>query len=224
MPNIVISYRREDTRWIVGRIFDRLKQHYGRDNVFMDIDAVPLGLDYRDHIRNTLERSDIVLAVIGPQWLGLQSAGQPRITDETDWVRIEIEAALGRKIPLIPILIDRTPLPKLDELPEKVRDLAFRQAISIDTGRDFDTHTERLIREMDQLLGQQKAAPKPAVSEEPPKVDDVDQLAEIDDATTTVTNQMPMVGVQKSTLLDLVIVIGFVVIILAMIVWVLLVH
>jgi hypothetical protein len=171
MANIVISYRREDTRWIVGRIFDRLKQRYGRDNVFMDIDAVPLGLDYRDHIRNTLDQSDIVLAVIGPQWLGVQSAGQPRITDETDWVRIEIEAALGKKIPLIPILVDRTPLPKLDELPEKVRDLAFRQAISIDTGRDFDTHIERLIREMDQLLDRQSRVVKPATKPQSEKTD-----------------------------------------------------
>ena len=72
MPTIAISYRREDTRWMVGRIFDHLVEYYGRDSIFMDIDGVPLGLDFRDQIRNTLQRSDILLAVIGPQWLAAQ--------------------------------------------------------------------------------------------------------------------------------------------------------
>jgi TIR domain len=168
MPNIVISYRREDTKWIVGRIFDRLEQHYGRDQVFMDIDAISYGLDYRDHIRNTLEHSDILLAVIGPQWLAAQEAGEQRISLETDWVRIEIETALGKKIPVIPVLIDRTTLPKPNELPEKVRDLAFRQAISIDTGVDFRTHMDRLVRAMDELLARQRSTPQPSAPQSKP--------------------------------------------------------
>jgi hypothetical protein len=153
MPTIAISYRREDTRWIVGRIFDHLVEYYGHDNIFMDIDGVPLGLDFRDQIRSTLQRSDILLAVIGPQWLAAQKeTGQPRIEDETDWVRFEIEAALGKKIPVIPVLIDRTPLPKPNELPEALREFAYRQATNIDTGVDFQSHMDRLIRAIDQLL------------------------------------------------------------------------
>jgi hypothetical protein len=153
MPTIVISYRREDTRWIVGRIFDRLVEHYGHNNIFMDIDAVPLGSDYRDQIRSTLQRSDILLAVIGPQWLAVQKeTGQPRLSDESDWVRIEIEAALGKKIPVIPVLIDRARLPKPTELPEALREFAYRQAADVDTGVDFQSHMDRLIRSMDQLL------------------------------------------------------------------------
>jgi TIR domain len=156
MPTIAISYRREDTRWIVGRIFDHLVGYYGRESIFMDIDGVPLGLDFRDQIRNTLQRSDIVLAVIGPQWLAVQKeTGQPRIVDETDWVRIEIEAALGKKIPVIPVLIDRTPLPKPNELPEALREFAYRQATNIDTGVDFQTQMDRLIRSIDELLERQ---------------------------------------------------------------------
>jgi hypothetical protein len=121
----------------------------------MDIDGVPLGLDFRDQIRNTLQRSDILLAVIGPQWLAAQKeTGQPRIADEADWVRIEIEAALGKKIPIIPVLIDRTPLPKPNELPEALREFAYRQATNIDTGVDFQTQMDRLIRSMDELLEQ----------------------------------------------------------------------
>jgi hypothetical protein len=153
MPTIAISYRREDTRWIVGRIFDRLVEYYGHDSIFMDIDGVPLGFDFRDQIQNALQRSDILIAVIGPQWLAVQKeTGQPRLADETDWVRIEIEAALGKKIPVIPVLIDRTPLPKPNELPEPLRAFAYRQATNVDTGVDFQTHMDRLIRSIDQLL------------------------------------------------------------------------
>src|SRR5262249_5772502 len=88
-----------------------------------------------------------------PQWLAVQKeTGQPRIADEADWVRIEIEAALGKKIPVIPILIDRTPLPKPNELPEALREFAYRQATNIDTGVDFQSQMDRLIRSMDELL------------------------------------------------------------------------
>jgi hypothetical protein len=161
MPTIAISYRREDTRWIVGRIFDHLVGYYGHDNIFMDIDGVPLGLDFRDQIRNTLQRSDILLAVIGPQWLAAQKdTGQPRIADETDWVHIEIQAALGKNIPVIPVLIDRTPLPKPNELPEDLRAFAYRQAANIDTGVDFQSHMDRLIRAIDQLLDGQSHTTK----------------------------------------------------------------
>ena len=156
MPTIAISYRREDTRWIVGRIFDHLVGHYGHDNIFMDIDGVPLGLDFRDQIRNTLQRSDILLAVIGPQWqVAQKEKGQPRIADEADWVHIEIQAALAKNIPVIPVLIDRTPLPKPNELPEDLRAFAYRQAANIDTGVDFQSHVDRLIRAIDQLLERQ---------------------------------------------------------------------
>jgi hypothetical protein len=181
MPNIVISYRREDTKWIVGRIFDRLEQHYGRENVFMDIDAISPGLDYRDHIRNTLQGADIVLAVIGPQWLAVEKeTGQPRIADETDWVRIEIDAALGKKIPVIPILVDRARLPKPSELPEAVRDFVYRQTVDLDTGADFRSHMDRLIRSMDQLLDKQSRATRSNVEAPPgPVVQQVGTVAQV---------------------------------------------
>jgi hypothetical protein len=167
MPTIAISYRREDTRWIVGRIFDRLVEYYGHDSIFMDIDGVALGCDFRDQIQNTLQRSDVLIAVIGPQWLAIQKeTGQPRIADDTDWVRIEIEAALGKKIPVIPVLIDRTPLPKPNELPEALKEFAYRQATNVDTGVDFQSHMDRLIRAIDQLLEREGYALKNASAEE----------------------------------------------------------
>lgn len=152
MPTIILSYRREDTAWIAGRVHDRLKDHYGADNVFMDIDSIPFGLDFREHIQDSLDRCDILVAIVGPRWATPDESGKVRLSEETDWVRIEIETALAKKIPVIPVLIDGTPLPPPAELPEGLRNLAFRQAAPVDSGRDFHPHMDRLIKAMDGLL------------------------------------------------------------------------
>ena len=166
MTTIILSYRRDDTSWIAGRIHDRLKGHYGSDCVFMDIDSIPFGLDFREHIHESLKTCDILLAIIGPDWTAPNEEGQARLFDETDWVRIEIETALAKKIPVIPVLIDGTRLPPARDLPEGVRDIVFRQAADVDAGRDFHAHMDRLIGAMDQLLARRGGpALKPA---EPP--------------------------------------------------------
>src|SRR5262249_48863824 len=146
MPTITLSYRREDTIWITGHIFDRLAQRYGRDHVFMDIDTMAVGLDFRKQIQIVLQKSDLLLAIIGPHW------ASPRLADETDWVRLEIETALTKDIPVIPVLIDGSTLPRPEALPESMRDLVFRQAAEVASGRDFDVHIGRLMHEMDQRL------------------------------------------------------------------------
>lgn len=154
MPTIIISYRRTDSKWITGRIADRLERDCGKGDVFVDIDSIPLGMDFRDHLRNVLDRCDVLLAIIGPNWLARDESGEPRIFDPTDWVRLEIETALAKNIPVIPVLIDRTPMPKLSELPESMHAFAFRQAADLDTGRDFHTHMDRLVRAISKSAGQ----------------------------------------------------------------------
>jgi uncharacterized membrane protein YhaH (DUF805 family) len=151
MASIIISYRRADTGHITGRIFDHLVDHFGRDSVFMDIDAIPIGMDFREHIRTALDKCDIMLAIVGPRW---QDGGSPRdrLADETDWMRIELETALAKKIPLVPVLIDQSQLPAPSDLPQTLRDLAFRQTMRIDSGVDFSVHMERLIRSIDRLV------------------------------------------------------------------------
>jgi uncharacterized membrane protein HdeD (DUF308 family) len=146
---------------MVGRICDRLRDHYGRDSVMMDIDSIPYGLDFRKHIKETLKRCDVMLAVIGPGWAALSNDGQSRLVDEADWVRIEIETALAKDIPVIPVLLNGAPMPKVRDLPETMQDLAFRQAAPLDLGRDFHAHMDRLIGVMDELLTISTAA-KPA--------------------------------------------------------------
>jgi hypothetical protein len=80
MTKIVVSYRRKDTPHVTGRIVDRLVELYGGDNVFMDIDSIPVGQDYRERIRSTLEDSDLLLAVVGSNWL--KGDGQETSLDE----------------------------------------------------------------------------------------------------------------------------------------------
>ena len=70
MPKIFLSYRREDSAAEAGRIYDRLRIHFGDNAVFMDIDAIPFGVDFREHIREAVEQCGILLAVIGPNWFG----------------------------------------------------------------------------------------------------------------------------------------------------------
>jgi hypothetical protein len=119
----------------------------------MDYDSTPVGVDFRKHIKRVLDECSILLAVIGPRWIGDDGKGQPRIMEESDWVRVEIEVALANHIPVVPVLIDRTPMPTVDMLPEGIRDLVYRQAAVIDTQLDFNSHIDRLIREIDRLLG-----------------------------------------------------------------------
>ena len=154
MPRIMITYRRDDSAAITGRIFDRLTAHYGSDSVFRDIDAIPLGRDYRDYLAQVLDQSDIVLVIIGPRWRGQRGGGNKaeRITSPSDPVRLEVEAALDKRKIVIPVLVLRSSMPRPEDLPPSLRELTYRNAIQLDAGREFDVHMERLVRAMDRIL------------------------------------------------------------------------
>src|SRR5713226_5854901 len=160
MPRITISYRRDDSGVITGRIFDRLATHYGREAVFRDIDDIPPGVDFRRHISGVLDASDIVLAIVGPRWIGPRG-GQSRLANAADPVRVEIETALRKDRPLIPVLVLRGSMPGVEQLPESLQDFAYRHAVSIDAGQDFDVHMARLIRAMDRSLEATAERPVP---------------------------------------------------------------
>jgi TPR repeat protein len=161
MARITISYRREDSGVITGRIFDRLVGRYGRESIFRDIDNIPLGVDFRQHINHVLDQSDIVLAIVGPQWIGPRR-GQSRLANEADPVRVEIEAVLRRDVPLIPVLVLRAAMPQVAQLPDSLQDFAYRNGIQVDAGQDFDSHITRLIRAMDSLLEAKGAGQPPS--------------------------------------------------------------
>src|ERR1700691_87457 len=183
MPKIAISYRRADSEAMTGRIFDRLIAHYGKDAIFRDIDDIPPGIDFRVHINQTLLKTHILLAIVGPQWLGLASdGGADRIQEEYDPARVEVETALRRRVPLIPVLIGSTRMPSSYQLPPSLKDFSFRNAVKVDTGQDFDYHMGRLIRSMDAILGQVKSPPSrenkaPAPPPPPSKPSTAERLA-----------------------------------------------
>src|SRR5207253_2698259 len=89
-----------------------------------------------------------------------------RIDDPADFVRLEIAYALERNLPIIPILISNTRMPRAEELPKAIEGLAFRNALSLDAGIDFHHHAERLVTAINRLLTT-SAEPKAAEPEKP---------------------------------------------------------
>ena len=169
-PRVCISYRRSDSMAITGRIFDRLVAHFGGDAIFMDIDDIPFGVDFREHIDRTLRKSDILVAVVGPQWLGPRAGGTARIREPADPVAIEIRTALEQHLHIVPVLVDGTKMPDESDLPDSLREFADLNAVDISSGRDFSVHMDRLIRAIVTLSGKgtapavaPPAGPAPAV-------------------------------------------------------------
>jgi hypothetical protein len=125
MPSksIFISYRREDSSGHAGRIKDRLEQEFGEAcRLFMDVDAIPLGVDFVKHLTAEVANCDVLLVVVGRQWIELRdAAGERRLHQPNDNVRIEISAALQRDIPVIPILLDGTTIPRAEALPDDLK-------------------------------------------------------------------------------------------------------
>jgi TIR domain-containing protein len=163
MPKITVSYRRDDSEAITGRIFDRLVAHYGKESVFRDIDNIPPGVDFRKHIDGAMGETDILMVVIGRRWIGSAKRGaghqgSGRIHDEADPVRIEVETALRLGIPVIPVLVGDTRMPAAAQLPASLADFSYRNAVRIDTGQDFDHHTDRLLRALDRTIGKEGKA------------------------------------------------------------------
>src|SRR5215475_8372852 len=142
---LFINYRREDTRHAAGRLYDRLIQHFGEDQVFMDIDQIEPGADFVEVIDRRVGTCDVAIVAIGPRWLGAtDESGKRRLDDEEDFVRMELTAALQRNIRVIPVLLDGAPMPRKQELPEALAPLSRRNAIELSEMR-FHADVNRLI-------------------------------------------------------------------------------
>jgi len=159
---IAISYRRQDSSPVAGRLYDRLQAEFGKGSVFMDFDSIPYGVDFREHIKQTLKRAKVVVAIIGPEWAGGRGTANRRIDDPTDFVRLEIASALEQGTPIIPVLINNMAMPEANTLPPELEGLAFRNGLALDAGIDFHHHADRLIAGIHKVLGPQ--APQPAVA------------------------------------------------------------
>lgn len=160
---LFISYRRSDSEETTGRIYDRLREEFGREKVFRDIDNIPLKAKFADYLKEWLADTAAVVAVIGPDWMSVVDAnGNRRIDDPEDYVRLEILTALSLGIPIIPVVVRRANFPRRDDLPEALRPLNDWNGQPVRPDPDFHADIDKLIR---QIKG---ASPKPFVTAPPP--------------------------------------------------------
>ena len=118
------------------------------------MDSIPLGVDFRKHLQDSVSQCTVLLAVIGQHWLEARSeAGKRSLDDPRDYLRIEVETALQRDIPVIPILVQGASMPREEDLPASLQALAFRNAVSVRPDPDFRADMDRLINGIQQHLG-----------------------------------------------------------------------
>jgi hypothetical protein len=161
---IFISYRREETAYPAGWLYDRLAARFADDQVFKDVDSIELGDDFVEVISSAVGSCDVLLALIGDRWLTITDEdGRRRLDDPNDFVRVEIEAALTRNVRVIPILVEGARMPRAEELPDSLARLVRRQALELSPAR-FDFDTGRLLKVLDKTLAEVWAAQQDAAS------------------------------------------------------------
>ncbi|WP_194853074.1 toll/interleukin-1 receptor domain-containing protein [Nocardia sp. SYP-A9097] len=177
MTKIFVSYRIVDSAYAVREISKRMAARIGRDNVFRDDDSLELGTQYARRIRKALEQSDLLVAVIGPQWLDVTDEhGNRRIDNDRDWVRVEMRTAYERDTPVIPVLLDDTSPPAVDQLPDDIETLGRSQFWRI-RHRTMDADIGELL---DRLI--------PGAPEVPPEATRHIQVNRADNNSNVVTN------------------------------------
>jgi len=142
--SIFINYRRADTEDVCGRIYDRLVMTFGRASVFKDIEDIMPGVDFRKVLAREVAATDVMLVIIGQNWINREN--KRRLFEPGDFVRFEIETALERGIPVIPVLVQRrVRLPQKRYLPPSIQDLVYRNAVQVRPDPDFHNDMDRLI-------------------------------------------------------------------------------
>lgn len=145
---LFISYRRDDSQHQADRLHQALQHVVPKKNLFIDIDGIPAGVDFIQHISDQVGQCDILLALIGPDWLAAADPqGRRRLDDPSDFVRVEIATALNRGITVAPVLLDHAPMPLPDQLPADIAELSRRNAVDV-RRNSFDADAKRLIHKL----------------------------------------------------------------------------
>jgi glycerophosphoryl diester phosphodiesterase len=154
---VFMSYRRDDTDFPASWLYERLTSHLGHDQVFKDVDSIELGDDFVQVINGAVGSCDVLLALIGDRWLTISDKdGNRRLDDPKDFVRLEIEAALRRRVRVIPILLGSAEMPTKEELPPSLFKLTRRQAMRLTPSR-FEADIGRLLQVLDKTLLEEQA-------------------------------------------------------------------
>lgn len=146
---IFVSYRRDDSQPWAARLIDDLRDYFGRDQVFRDVDSNRAGQDYIVQIHEALAASRVVIAVIGRGWVGAtDDAGRRRLEQPEDVVRLEIETALSDDLPIVPVLVGGAQMPQPKELPSSIERLARVHATRL-SDEDWPYHLRRLFEALE---------------------------------------------------------------------------
>ena len=159
---IFISYRREDSSGHVLALLPSLRSHFGADRIFKDTDNIPPGADFLKFIKSELESCSVLLAIIGREWLTIQDPRlkRRRLDNPDDFLRVEVATALkNERIRVIPILIERAPMPAAQDLPSDLADLSFRNAVELSDGR-WESDVRLLIEAIEHAVAESAAKPQ----------------------------------------------------------------
>jgi hypothetical protein len=152
MAEVFINYRTGDGEWPAAFLDDKFKRRFGADRVFRDATSLEAGRDFRPALRQRLERCTVLVVIIGPDWLTARDAsGRRRLDNPEDYVRMEIEESLKRKIRVIPITLNDVRLPLADELPKEIADLAHRQS-RVFRSRNYEQDFEQITSIIDEEI------------------------------------------------------------------------
>jgi TIR domain len=155
---IFVNYRRGDTAYAAGWLYDRLAEHFG-GQVFKDVDSIEPGEDFVEKITHAVASCDVLLALIGDRWLTITDAdGTRRLDNPDDFVRLEIEAGLTRDVRVIPILVAGTSMPDASDVPASLAKLVRHQALVLSPSH-FNADLSPLLRALDSTLTQAHAPP-----------------------------------------------------------------
>ncbi|MGE5261695.1 MAG: TIR domain-containing protein [Actinomycetota bacterium] len=156
--NIFINYRRDDDAGFTQALYSRLEQAFSPERLFMDIDNIAPGLDFVQVLNDEVARCDVVIAVVGKNWLSVtDETGARRLDNPEDFVRIELESALAHKKRVIPVLVNDARMPRSTELPEAMRAFARCNAVRL-THERFRADVVGLIKSLEQVLSEAEAA------------------------------------------------------------------
>ncbi len=147
MPKIFISYRRTDTADISRRLYDALAKRVGKRHVFRDVDTLAKGANFRAGIERFLINSDVMLVLIGHQWLDVrdEKTHLRRLDDPEDPVRMEVEMGLRQVKTVLPVLVNGAPIPDEEALPRRLSQLTFQNAVRLND-ETFDDDLQQLLQ------------------------------------------------------------------------------
>jgi hypothetical protein len=150
MRQIFLSYRRDDAKLMCDLIYEHLVQIYGNPTLFRDIDNLAAGENFPAAIDRAASTSSVMLVIIGPRWLTLaDDQGQPRLYAPTDYVRLEIGAALRHRVPIIPLIVEGAAVPKPEQLPPEIAPLAYCEGRFVRPAPDFNNDMQVVVQDLE---------------------------------------------------------------------------